>query len=96
MFKVKQSLILTEWKFISEYPFEVMVGEEVLSTEIIDCFSTSEVAEVLNVGRHAVRYRRNKGLIPFFKMGNKICYSKEKIQQMLNLNQEGAFAIEAE
>lgn len=96
MFKVKQSLVRTHWKFIKEYPFKVLVDEKVLSTEIIDCFSTSEVAGFLNVSRYAVRYRRDKGLIPFFKMGSKIYYPKVEIQQMLNINHEGAFAIEAE
>ena len=73
-------------KLIAEDCVNVEYGGEVAMTPLEDWIDNSDVMRMLNISRRTLQTLRSNGKIPFSRIGNKIYYRRQDIQNMLARN----------
>ena len=73
-------------KLIAEDCVNVEYGGEVAMTPLEDWIDNSDVMRMLNISRRTLQTLRSNGKIPFSRIGNKIYYRRQDIQNILARN----------
>ena len=83
---LKRLVMRSDDKLIAEDCVNVEYGGEVAMTPLEDWIDNSDVMRMLNISRRTLQTLRSNGNIPFSRIGNKIYYRRQDIQNMLARN----------